>query len=74
MRSLKIFSPVSRILFHPKVAAIIYLVAPLLAKSICLPSGVDPFQNHRTSRPQPPVYMAFQHTRFTPAWHYYPAL
>jgi hypothetical protein len=50
--------------------AIIYLAPVLLQGSSCLPSGVASSRKHRTSRPRPPVYVAFQHARFTRAAGY----
>jgi hypothetical protein len=50
--------------------AIIYLAPALLQGSSCLPSGVASSRRHRTSRPRPPVYVAFQHARFTRAAGY----
>ena len=50
--------------------AIIYLAPVLLQGSSCLPSGVASSRKHRTSRPRPPVYVAFQHARFTRAASY----
>jgi hypothetical protein len=54
----------------PARAAIIYLAPALLQGSSCLPSGVVSLRTHRTSRPRPPVYVAFQHARFTRAGSY----
>jgi len=51
-------------------AVIIYLAPVLLQGSSCLPSGVAPSRKHRASRPRPPVYVAFQHARFTRAAGY----
>ena len=51
-------------------AVIIYLAPALLQGSSCLPSGVASLRMLRTSRPRPPVYVAFQHARFTRAAGY----
>ena len=69
----KSYQPVSRILFPRERAVIIYLAPVLLQGSSCLPSGAALFRRHRASRPRSPVYVAFQHARFTRAGSYPPA-